>query len=70
MESNAKKYFQEWTDRGAAALDATHHCGERGPKTFQARARVAAAIDAGVRPSVADVRWLESVAKKEPRASL
>lgn len=52
-------------ERAAAALDATHAMGERGPKTFRARALVARWLDLGgrVRGLAGAVEWLESVAK-------
>lgn len=56
---------EQTANRAAAALDATHRVGERGPKTFQARQRIAAALDAGRRPLVKDIRWLEQVAQKK-----
>ena len=51
------------TAAAAAALDATHAIGERGPRTFMARRRVAAALDAGKKPLAPDVHWLEHVAR-------
>jgi hypothetical protein len=53
-----------WRDRAAAALDLTHRIGERGPKTFQARERVAAWLDIGGRVPKADIQWLEKVSKR------
>lgn len=53
------------TERAAAALDATHDYDGRGPRTFQARRRVAEWLDTGRgrRTSIAmDVAWLMSVA--------
>ena len=50
------------TERAATALDLTHHCGERGPRTYLARQRVAAALDAGRLPKAGDIRWLERIA--------
>ena len=58
-------------ERAAAALDATHHVGERGPATFSARARVAAWLDgARLLESMvrSDVRHLEMVARINPPA--
>lgn len=60
----------ELRDRAAAALDATHDVGERGPRTFQARQRVAVALDAGRRPPLVDVKHLEKVARDAGRARL
>lgn len=51
--------------RAAAALDATHAHDARGPRTFLTRQRVATALDTGKNPVPKDVRWLESVAKRE-----
>jgi hypothetical protein len=50
-------------ERAAAALDATHAVGERGPRTMRARSVVARWLDMCGRPrGLADaVRWLEHV---------
>ncbi len=53
---------EELRARAAAALDATHWAHERGPRTMNARARVAFALDRNLRPKAEDVRWLEMVA--------
>ncbi len=50
-------------DEAAAALDLTHAIGERGPRTYNARQRVAAALDAGRVPLKKDIEWLLNVAK-------
>lgn len=49
-------------ERAVKALDLTHAVGERGPRTFNARQRVATALDGADKLTVADVRWLERVA--------
>ena len=49
----------------AAALDLTHLVGERGPRTLNARLRVASCLDAGVQASSEDVVWLMAVARTE-----
>lgn len=46
------------------ALDMTWHVGERGPRTFLARQRIATALDLDRNPSPADVKWLEGVARR------
>jgi hypothetical protein len=55
-------------DKAALSLDLTHHIGERGPKTFQARARVSEWLDGarGAAPRK-DIAWLLRVAKKYGR---
>ena len=50
-------------DRAAAALDATHAIGERGPNTMMARARLAAALDGQGRIQDADLTWLETISR-------
>lgn len=53
-------------DLAAKALDLTHRIGERGPKTFNARRRVAEWLDMGgaaPRGLRRDVAWLLQVAK-------
>ena len=55
-----------WRERAAAALDATHALGERGPRTFLARELVANWLDGGRHWSgrvATAVRWLERVAR-------
>ena len=52
---------QTLEQRAAAALDKTHAIGERGPKTFNARQRIALALDSTSKVAIADVRWLEQV---------
>jgi hypothetical protein len=47
--------------RAAKALDLTHTIGERGPRTYQARKRIAEALDTYGRIRREDVRWLESL---------
>ncbi len=54
----------ELVSRAVNALDATHAVGERGPRTMGARLRIAAALDCVGTIRVADLRWLESVAKR------
>ena len=55
-------------NRAAAALDLTHACGERGPRTFNARRRVASALDgAAGKLNIEDVRWLERGAAQPAR---
>jgi hypothetical protein len=49
-------------ERAAYALDATHHIGERGPRTLAARDRIATALDEGKKPILQDIKWLESIA--------
>lgn len=49
-------------DRAALALDRTLAHDQRGPRTFQARRRVARALDLGDRLRKDDLRWLERVA--------
>jgi hypothetical protein len=57
--------MQDLKDRAAEALDSTHHNGERGPKTFMARKRLAEYLD-GVRKNCIreDVEHLEKVSKQ------
>jgi hypothetical protein len=55
-------------ERATLALDLTHAIGERGPKTFLARKRIAIWLDAGgpIPPRVkGDSAWLLTLAKKE-----
>lgn len=53
-------------DRAALALDLTHAVGERGPRTFMARERVAAWLDGATRTEpAADVNWLLRMAANE-----
>lgn len=58
-------------DRAARALDLTSAAGlaERGPRTFRARALVAAWLDLGGRPrGLAEaIRWLEALAADAER---
>ena len=49
----------------ALALDSTHRLGEQGPRTYLARKRVAAALDADKLPRPVDVRWLQNTAEVE-----
>lgn len=55
------------SDRAARSMDLTHAVGERGPRTFNARKRVARALDGIGKVNVADVRWLERVAAQSAR---
>ena len=52
-------------EKGTRLLDETLAYDGRGPRTFQARARVAESLDKGRKPYVADLRWLEHVADEE-----
>ena len=52
----------------AGALERTHAFGERGPRTFMARQRVATWLDTGrgsLRKVRADIAWLNEVVKRE-----
>jgi hypothetical protein len=55
------------SERAARALDLTHAIGERGPRTFNARQRVASALDGVGKLNIADVRWLERIAAQPAR---
>ena len=57
-----KTYSIATTDTIAALLDSTHAVGERGPRTFLARQRLAAVLDLGFTPRQADLAWLKHVA--------
>ena len=46
----------------ARLLDLTHSSGERGPRTFLARKRLAVALDLGFTVRIADLAWLRRVA--------
>lgn len=48
-------------NEAATLLDLTHAVGERGPRTYSARARLAAALDLGFTPRLADLAWLRRV---------
>jgi hypothetical protein len=56
---------QKLRDRAAHALDKTHAVGERGPKTFAARNRIATALDKGTKPLLRDIKWLERIADSQ-----
>jgi hypothetical protein len=68
-----------WTEkslrrRAASALDATHACGERGPRTLGARSRLAAWLDGRLtykarHPVTSACAWLEYVAWCERESS-
>ena len=70
MAKGKRATQQELKIRAAAALDMTHHVGLRGPKTINARERLALALDKGRRVLVPDIRWLEHVASIEPNPNL
>lgn len=48
-------------ERGAIALDKSTIDGERGPRTMNARIRVATALDLRRVPRLKDILWLEKV---------
>lgn len=52
-------------DRIAKALDLTHAVGERGPRTFNARQRLATHLDTGCtyRGVKTDLAWLTQLAE-------
>ena len=50
---------------GARLLDETLAYDGRGPRTFQARQRVAEALDLKRKPYVKDLRWLQHVVDEE-----
>jgi hypothetical protein len=52
-------------ERAARALDLTHRCGERGPRTWLARNRLATALDLNRPLRLAEIAWLEHVAAGE-----
>ena len=54
--------------QGARLLDETLDHDGRGPRTYQTRQRVAAALDLNRKPYVADLRWLQHVADEERAA--
>lgn len=63
METGGYSMAKDIISRAAAALDATHSKGERGPRTYQARQRVALALDLGRKPSLVDIVWLERIGR-------
>ncbi len=56
-------------ERAARALDRTHSIGERGPRTYNARQRIAAALDAGKLPTKKDIEWLERISRKSKKVT-
>lgn len=58
-------------EQAALVLDSTYHVGERGPRTLNARNRLATWLDTGrirggLRQVRTDIAWLKKVAKKNP----
>ncbi|HLE80151.1 MAG TPA: hypothetical protein VJA25_02540 [Dehalococcoidia bacterium] len=65
MSTANRNMARGWLQQQAAlVLDCTHGVGERGPRTFMARNRVAIWLDTGhgvITHIRADVRWLTHV---------
>jgi hypothetical protein len=61
-----KRYADRATNNTVAELlDRTHAVGERGPRTFLARQRLAAALDYGFTPRASDLAWLRRVIREQ-----